>query len=107
MSNEPEQVDPQTVKTWMDSGEALVIDVREAEEVAQASIPGALHMAMSQFDPAQIPPHEGKKLVFSCASGMRSDHIARQLLAQGLVNQAANLDGGIHAWAGAGLPIEQ
>ncbi|MEQ8666237.1 MAG: rhodanese-like domain-containing protein [Rhodospirillales bacterium] len=106
MSSEPDQIDAETVKAWMDAGEAVVVDVREDDEVAAARIPGAVHLALSRFDPSQIPPHAGKKLVFSCASGMRSDHVARQLLLQGFVDQAANLEGGIQAWARAGLPVE-
>lgn len=107
MSNLPEQVEVETVKQWLDNGQAVMIDVRENEEVAAARIPGTVHIAMSSFDLDEIPPLDGRKLVFQCAAGMRSDQVARFLLDNGHIDEAVNLVGGIKAWAEAGYPIER
>lgn len=103
--NAVEQVDPETVKKWLDEDGAVMIDVREDEEVAAARIPGTIHIAMSRFDPEQLPDLAGRKLVLQCASGMRSDQVAQYLVREGIVESAANLAGGIQAWAQSGLPI--
>ena len=43
-------------------------------------------------------------MVCVCAVGARSGRVAEYLNAQGY--QAVNLEGGIYAWADAGLPVE-
>lgn len=105
MTNVPEQVEPLTVKKWLDADEALMVDVREPDEVAAAYIPGTVHMPMSAFDPDKLPDLNGRKLVLQCAGGMRSDQVAQFLLQNGYVDEAVNLVGGIKGWAEAGLPI--
>lgn len=105
MANEPQIAGPQTVKQWLDNNEAVVIDVREDEEVARVRIPGTVHIALSRFDPTLIPDLKGRKLVFQCAAGIRSGNIARHLLQNGIVREAVNLDGGIRAWIDNSLPV--
>jgi len=100
------EVDPATAHQWAADGEAVIIDVREQNEIAQASINGAIHLPMSEFDPSQLPTDSGKKFVFLCAHGMRSIQVSRHLLANGLLDEAYNLTGGLEAWQQAGLPME-
>jgi rhodanese-related sulfurtransferase len=62
-------------------------------------------LPLSQFDPAEIPVNVGKRVVFSCAAGVRSI----QALA---IAQAAGLDlvehyqGGFKDWVMSGEPVE-
>ena len=105
MSKMPEQVEPEVVKKWLDADEAVMIDVREPNEVAAARIPGTIHMAMSSFDPQELPDLNGRKLVLQCAGGMRSDQVANFLLQNDHVDEAVNLIGGIKGWVEAGLPV--
>ena len=42
-------VDPQTLKNWIAEDKAVLVDVREAGEVARERIPVAHHMPLSQF----------------------------------------------------------
>lgn len=101
---------PATIHDWMSSGEALLVDVREPQEWAQARIPGAMLLPLSSFDPAAIDLPPGKKLVFHCRSGVRCGAAAEMLAASGLAPEGApiyRLAGGIIAWAQAGLPLEQ
>ena len=100
------EVDPLTAHQWAADGEAVIIDVREQNEIAQASINGAIHLPMSAFDPSRLPTDSGKKIVFFCAHGMRSIQVSRHLLANGLLDEAYNLTGGLEAWQQAGLPME-
>ncbi len=99
------EVDPKTAKEWLDLGEAIFIDVREAQELEEVRIPGALHNPMSAFDPEALPD-EGKKIVFVCAMGMRSMQVGQYLLNTEKLSEAYNLTGGTSGWAQLGLPFE-
>jgi rhodanese-related sulfurtransferase len=98
------EADPVTVKRWLDSGEAVLIDVREMPEYQRAHIAGAMLVPLSAFDPARIPQN-GTKVVLQCAVGARSANACAYLQGQGFEN-LYNLSGGINAWAQAGLPME-
>ena len=100
-------IDPETLRGWMATGEAVVVDVREVHEYQMAHIVGSTLVPLSTFDPAAIPPHEGKNLVIHCASGVRCGVASEQLLASGYGGRIHRLAGGIEAWYHAGGPISQ
>jgi rhodanese-related sulfurtransferase len=95
-----------TVNQWLADGEAVVIDVREAEELIQARLADAVHVPLSAFNPDLVPTDTGKKVVFLCAIGQRSAQAGTYMVDQGLLDEAFNLAGGIQAWAAAGLPYD-
>ena len=97
---------PATVYQWIGDGEAVLVDVREAKELAQARLEDAVHVPMSAFDPKLIPVDTGKKVVFICTRGARSEKVGRYVVDQGILTEAYNLAGGLIAWADAGLPLE-
>ena len=99
------EVNPDTAKEWLDAGEAIFIDVREAPELQEVRIAGALHNPMSAFDPDAVPD-DGKKIVFVCAMGMRSQQVGQYLLNTEKLKEAYNLTGGTTRWAQMGLPFE-
>ena len=99
------EIPPETVHRWIGDGEALLVDVREADELAQASLEEAVHVPMSAFDPERIPTGTGKKVVFFCAQGARSERVRQYVVAQGILAEAYNMAGGLAAWAQAGLPL--
>lgn len=101
-----QEIDAQTLKQWLDENAVTLVDVREATEYAAERIPGAKLHPLSQFDPHQIRPSTGKKLVLYCQSGNRSAKAARQYLAAGLT-PVMHLQGGIPSWKKAGYPIEK
>ncbi|HTH17016.1 MAG TPA: rhodanese-like domain-containing protein [Magnetospirillum sp.] len=93
------------VKTWVDSGQVVLIDVREPNEHAAEAIPGAVNLPLSTFDPAQLPPvPEGKKLVFHCRSGVRCGTAAERAMQLGYGGEIHRLEGGIFGWKAAGGP---
>jgi rhodanese-related sulfurtransferase len=96
---------PEDVARGIEAGEILLIDVREPNETAIERIPGALLAPLSTFDPTDLPDPEGRAVVFSCASGIRSIKAAEIAQAAGLPHNA-HLAGGIKAWKAAGLPTE-
>jgi rhodanese-related sulfurtransferase len=99
------EVDGPTAKRWVDSGEALFLDVRETVEHQQVRIAGAALLPLSAFDAGKVPQQPGKKVVIFCAVGRRSAMACEFLQRQGLTN-LYNLQGGIQAWGAAGLPVE-
>lgn len=102
-----EEIDAATAKQWLDEDGAVLLDVREDQELAEARIPGAIHNPMSRFDIEQVPADASKKLVVFCAHGMRSLQVADYLVRQGTLDAAYSMTGGIVAWAQSGLPYEQ
>ena len=99
-------IPPATVYRWIGGGEGVLVDVREADELERASLGGAVDVPMSAFDPELIPVGTGKKVVFICAQGARSEQVGQYVVAQGILTEAYNLAGGLIAWAEAGLPLE-
>jgi rhodanese-related sulfurtransferase len=94
---------PEQVHAWLNNGEILLVDVREANEFAFERIHGALLYPLSTFDPKALPT-EGRKLVLHCGSGKRSTMAAHKLQAAGH-GHLTHLAGGIQAWKAAGLPV--
>lgn len=91
------------VKRWLEADEVVLIDVREAEEHAAESIPGAISLPLSRFDAAQLPPvPAGKRLVFHCRSGVRCGTAADRAVSQGYDGEIYRLDGGIFGWKAVG-----
>ena len=93
------EVDPQTVKDWLEQNEARLIDVREHQELMSYSIEGAVHNPMSTFDVEAVPTDGSQKLVFVCAHGVRSFQVGQHLLDNKHISEAYNLSGGVAAWA--------
>ncbi|MEJ0012572.1 MAG: rhodanese-like domain-containing protein [Bauldia sp.] len=96
-------IDAEAAAQLMEGG-ALMVDVREAGEFAQARIPGSVNVALSEFEASDIPAAEGQPVVFFCQSGNRTRVHAARLAARNA--DAYVLGGGIIEWAQAGLPIE-
>ncbi len=84
-----------------------LLDVRQASELAMASVPGALHVPMNQvpnrvnYEPAPLTPDA--PIVVVCKMGGRSAQVTAWLNRNGY--DAVNLDGGMLAWATAGRPM--
>ncbi|MCC7146749.1 MAG: rhodanese-like domain-containing protein [Phycisphaeraceae bacterium] len=100
------EIDAATLKGWLDSQQALLIDVREPVEHGAEKIPGALLVPLTGFDPAQVPAAGDKKLVLHCKGGMRSRK-AGEILVAGGRGAVYSLTGGIEAWKQAGLPVQR
>jgi phage shock protein E len=88
--------------------ETVVLDIRTPPEVAQARLPGAVAIDFMAPDFAQrldTLDREARYLLY-CRSGNRTSS-ARALMTGMGFRDVADIDGGIIAWANAGLPLEQ
>jgi len=97
---------PEELAAKIKAGNIRLIDVRTDEEVAQGTIPGAEHIALDKFDPAQLDLSDGREVVLYCRSGRRSA-IAGEKLAEATGKPAEHLEGGMLAWEAAGQPVEK
>ncbi len=107
-----ENLSPDQVQAEVAAG-VLLVDVRDANELANGVIPGAVHASrgMLEFyaDPAS-PYHKpeldpNRRVILHCASGGRSALAAATLRQLGYTD-VAHLDGGFKAWLAAGKPVD-
>lgn len=93
------EVSPIEVRRQLDSGRPLVLlDVREAEELQLAWLPGAVHIPMGEVPGRLHELDPDAEIVVFCHHGIRSAHVV-QFLAQREFAHVANLAGGIEAWS--------
>ncbi|MBD3946618.1 thioredoxin [Nocardioides ganghwensis] len=83
---------------------AYVVDVREAEEVADGRVPGAVHIPMNDVPGRVAELPKDKPFFVICQAGGRSRQVVDHLRAQGL--HAINVAGGTGGWAQRGWPLE-
>lgn len=108
-------VTPQTAYEWMQSGEAVLVDVRtDAEREWVGFVPGAVAVAWKQwpgmamndsFDSAIQQAAQGKKVVLLCRSGVRSVAAAKRAAELGLeaYNILEGFEGDPNEYAHRGL----
>lgn len=80
---------------------AVLLDVREPHEWAQARIDGAVHAPLSTLTGGDVP---SGPVVVVCHSGYRSAQVTDVLVAGGRTD-VVNMAGGMVAWAQQGLPF--
>ena len=101
-------LDRDAVKQGLADNSILLIDVREDHEFANGHIPGSVSFPLSAFDPhalRQVIEADGRRPVFSCASGVRSIHAIAAAQSAGLsVNE--HYAGAFKDWLAAGEPVE-
>jgi len=82
----------------------LLLDARSSAEYAVSHLRGALSAPDESAALAALSGVEpGREIVVYCSVGVRSSALAEKLRARGFT-RAANLEGGIFAWANAGQP---
>lgn len=87
------------------SGNTVLVDVREANEFAAGRIPGSLSMPLSRFDVEWLRQFDGKRVVFSCAAGVRSQHALAAAQSAGF-DITEHYRGGFKEWLMAGGPVD-
>ena len=105
MQQRPEvpEIDPTEAWEHAQRGDAVIVDVREADEVTQVSVPGAIHIPLGSLaQQIDTLPHD-RELLMLCRSGNRSAY-ATQLLRNRGYDRVANVSGDVIAWTERGLP---
>jgi rhodanese-related sulfurtransferase len=99
-----EELDREELKDGLADGSILLVDVREPHEFVAGHIPGSVSMPLSVFDPAALPETD-RRIVFSCAAGVRSVHAIMATLETDRPI-TAHYPGGFKDWYYAGEEIE-
>ena len=100
------EICPTTTQQWVKDG-ALLIDVRENDEVAELSydVPNLLHIPLTQFEERFNEIPKNKPVVMICKSGGRSLRAAGFLVNHGYDN-VVNMQHGIIRWVQKGFPTK-
>ena len=85
-------------------GGAVLLDVRERDEWNAGHAPGARHVPLGDLPNRLDSLPRDRQVVVVCRSGHRSSQATSFLVRSGF--DVVNLDGGMRAWATAGLPLE-
>ncbi|MDB5219401.1 MAG: Transcriptional regulator [Myxococcaceae bacterium] len=95
---------PSEVEALVAAGGLDIVDVREPHEWATGHVPGARLVPLARLQANPDAAHLGSKVLFVCASGMRSATAAELADKRG-TPETLTLAGGTVRWAAEGLPI--
>src|SRR5881227_1666577 len=101
------EVDPAEVREQMNNG-AVVVDVRESEELQTGRLPGAKHVPRGYLE-SRIEgavPDRSQHVVLYCTSGSRSAYAARTLIEDLGYEHVESMRGGITLWKDRGYELE-
>ena len=88
------------LKQRLDNGEDIqIVDVREANEVAIAKLPNAIHIPLGQVVNRMSEIDPARETVVHCKMGGRSARAIEALKRSGFTGNLLNLAGGIMAWS--------
>jgi rhodanese-related sulfurtransferase len=90
---------PEQLNERLKRGEQpIILDVREPEEIAIASFPGATHIPMGEIPSRLTELDPDLETVVVCHHGIRSAQVAIYLARLGF-ERVSNLSGGIDRWS--------
>ena len=95
-------VSVQQANDQLKAGTAMMVDVREPDEIAEQAVDGTINIPLGQLEARAAEVPTGKPVLVFCRSGNRSQEGAAILAAKGY--DASTVEGGIIAWTDAGLP---
>lgn len=101
-------VSPARATQLINREDALVVDVREANEYAAGHLLNARHIPLGELDKrlGELEKFKDKPIILNCQSGSRSASACGVLRKAGFT-QVHNLEGGIAAWEQAGMPVSR
>ena len=80
------------------AGGPILIDVREDDELAIASVAGAVHIPLGELPSRVSELEKDGAYIMMCHGGTRSGRATTFLIGEGFTN-ARNMTGGIAAWS--------
>ena len=94
---------PAEAAARLKAGKAVLVDIREPQEVASERIAGSVVKPLSAFDAADLDVRPGREVIYMCRSGARTGMNCVRLAAC-VPGEAFVLEGGLNGWKAAGLP---
>lgn len=100
-------INPLDALEALQNGDAVMIDVRELNEVQLESVPldRVLNHPMSVILERLPYITKDQNIIVACPGGVRSSKVASLLMNYGYEN-VASLDGGLKTWKAKGMPYE-
>jgi len=92
--NDVEQVRSPDWEAWVESNDALVLDVREPDEWEKGTLPGVTRISMTELVGRIDELDKDKAILCVCQSGVRSQQVANYLAYNGY-GTVGNLVGGM------------
>ncbi|RMG55780.1 MAG: rhodanese-like domain-containing protein [Gammaproteobacteria bacterium] len=101
-----DEVAPQQAVLLINHEEPLLLDVREANEVAEGRIKGARHIPLGALRQRmqELEQWKDRDVIVYCRSGNRSAQ-ASDILCKAGFQHVHNLKGGVLAWQNENLPL--
>ena len=102
------EISPEDAAAKLESGKAVIIDVRDKDEWDEEHIPGATHMSRGtiELDIEEKVPDPNAMIICHCGGGGRGALATENLQKMGYKN-VRNMAGGFKAWKAAGLPMTE
>lgn len=91
-------ISPKEVLAYIRHGNAVVIDIRDAEAFYRRHIPGAISMPYEHFDDNSKVLKEYEVIILCCEHGSASLLLGRRLSEKGY--HVLSVGGGMEAWRG-------
>jgi molybdopterin/thiamine biosynthesis adenylyltransferase/rhodanese-related sulfurtransferase len=105
--SEISEIDATQARERIESGEPVVLDVREQDEWDEGHIPGAVHVPRGHLESRieRLAPDNGRPVVVYCSAGNRSAFAAKTLTDLGY-EDVVSLAGGFTDWKRNGFPVQ-
>jgi len=101
------EIDATEARGRIESGEPVVVDVREQDEWDEGHIPGAVHVSRGHLESRieRLAPDLSRPVVVYCSAGNRSVFAAKTLAELGY-EEVVSLAGGFTDWKRNGFPVQ-
>ncbi len=105
--SEISEIDATHARERIESGEPVVVDVREQDEWDEGHIPGAVHVPRGHLESRieRLAPDAARPVVVYCSQGNRSVFAAKTLEELGY-EDVVSLAGGFTDWKRNGFPVQ-
>jgi molybdopterin/thiamine biosynthesis adenylyltransferase/rhodanese-related sulfurtransferase len=105
--SEISEIDAGEGRDRIESGEPVVVDVREQDEWDEGHIPGAVHVPRGHLESRieRLAPDTARPVVVYCSAGNRSAFAAKTLTELGY-EDVVSLAGGFTDWKRNGFPVQ-
>ena len=105
--SEISEIDATHARERIESGEPVVVDVREQDEWDEGHIPGAVHIPRGHLESRieRLAPDGARPVVVYCSQGNRSVFAAKTLEELGY-EDVVSLAGGFTDWKRNGFPVQ-
>jgi adenylyltransferase/sulfurtransferase len=107
VQSEISEIDATRARDRIESGEPVVVDVREQAEWDEGHIPGAVHVPRGHLESRieRLAPDTARPVIVYCSAGNRSAFAAKTLTDLGY-EDVVSLAGGFTDWKRNGFPVQ-